>query len=372
MIAYERKERPIHHRIDIRMTGPAASGAKADAATLRDLLGVLIEGAQGALRLRLEGRSRTPGPAPKWLRQAARFEVLGFEEGSTVVALAAPSVREANPRGFAQGHLFQDFDPDLSSLQLFEESLGEALRGRDESDLFDQALLGVMFQFKKVLGTGVERIEMHDRANGGSRICLDRNRLGQVEHLIRQTPPDQRVRLAGQLDTIRHSDRMFVLVLEDGQSIRGLAETVDPRQLAALFGHQAVVSGKAVFRPSGSVLRIEIDQLEPAGADASVWSHMPRPALGGAESKPLTRSQGPRSGVNRIFGQWPGEESEEEILQALEGLVVVPPTPATVCFPLRDRHRGAVSVADQVADRCGAGHLAAGTSGMAVLRDLGG
>ena len=129
-----------------------------------------------------------------------------------------------------------------------------------------------------------------------------------------------RVRLAGQLDTIRHSDRMFTLILDDGQNIRGLAESVDPAQLASLFGQRAVVSGNAVFRPSGSVLRLEIDRLEPAGAESSVWSHMPRPALGRLESRPPIASQGPRSGVNKIFGRWPGKESEEEVLRALEAL----------------------------------------------------
>ncbi len=74
---------------------------------------------------------------PKWLRDAARFEVLGLGEGSTVVTLEAPSVREAQPGIFAQGQLFHEFDPELSSLQLFEQSLGEAVAGRSESDLFD-------------------------------------------------------------------------------------------------------------------------------------------------------------------------------------------------------------------------------------------
>lgn len=279
---------------------------------------VLIDGAQGALRLRLEGRSRSRGAAPKWLRDAARFEVLGFQEGSTVVALEAPSIREAQPGLFAQGHLFQEFDPDLSSLQLFEESLGEALSGHSDSDLFDQPLLGVILTANRILRSGVEKIEL--REPGAAGVCLDSDHLQRVEHLIRQTPPDQRIRLAGRLDTIRHSDRMFTLILDDGQSIRGLAESVDPAQLAALFGQRAVVSGKAVFRPSGSVLRVEIDLLEPAGAGSAGWSQMPRPALGRLDPRPRPAPQGPRSGVNKIFGRWPGEESEEEVSRALEAL----------------------------------------------------
>ncbi len=236
-----------------------------------------------------------------------------------MVALEAPSVREAQPELFAQGHLFQEFDPELSSLQLFEESLEEAVTGRSESDLFDQPLLHLIhYQFKKILRSGVEKIELFE-PTGGVGVSVDGDRLHGIEHLIRQTPPDQRVRIAGQIDTIRHSDRMFTLILDDGQSIRGIAERTEPGQLAALFGQRAVVSGNAVFRPSGSVLRIEIDLLEAAGADSEVWSQMPRPALG-IERRPRPGRQGPRSGVSKIFGRWPGEESEENVLQALESL----------------------------------------------------
>ncbi len=270
--------------------------------------------------MRLEGRSRSRGKVPKWLQQAANFGVLGFEPGSTIVALEASSIQEALPQRFAQGHLFREFDPNRSSLDLFEESLGDALNGRGESDLYDQSLLGVILGFGRVLGSGIEQIEFGQSPNLDRLVKLDPERLRSVEQLKRQTPANQRVRIAGRLDTIRHSDGMFTLLLDDGQSIRGLAEKVEPHELAKLFGRRAMVSGTAIFRPSGSVLRIEIDRLEAAGTDSAIWSQMPRPAFGRTEAQPLLKKQGPRSGVNKIFGQWPGQESDEEIQQALEAL----------------------------------------------------
>jgi hypothetical protein len=34
----------------------------------------------------------------------------------------------------------------------------------------------------------------------------------------------------------------------------------------------------------------------------------------------LVERQGPRTGVNAIFGHWPGEESDEEIASGFEGI----------------------------------------------------
>jgi len=135
----------------------------------------------------------------------------------------------------------------------------------------------------------------------------------------RQLPPEQRVRLAGRLDIIRYSDRMFTLKLESGVTLRGVAEGIPPETLAGLFGKRVTVSAMAVFRPSGRVLRLQADHIEPAGDDLSLWSVEPRPLWGAAEPS-LRQPQGPRSGLNAIIGRWPGDESEAEITAALEAL----------------------------------------------------
>jgi hypothetical protein len=144
-------------------------------------------------------------------------------------------------------------------------------------------------------------------------------RTANGRRLRRETPPEQRVRLAGQLDTIRHSDRTFTLKLESGVTLRGVAKGVPAETLAGLFGKKATVSGTAVFRPSGKVLRLEADHMEPAGNEFLLWSVEPRPLWDAAESS-LRQSQGPRSGINAIIGRWPGDESDVVIAAALEEL----------------------------------------------------
>jgi hypothetical protein len=65
------------------------------------------------------------------------------------------------------------------------------------------------------------------------------------------------------------------------------------------------------------VRRIDADRVELAAGNAAVFSRMPMPLLRTLDVRALRRPQGPRSGVNAIIGEWPGDESEEEVLAAL-------------------------------------------------------
>jgi hypothetical protein len=143
-----------------------------------------------------------------------------------------------------------------------------------------------------------------------------RGALREGEH---HRPREQRVRVAGRLDTIRCSDRLFTLKLESGVTLRGIAEGVPPETLAGLFGKRVTVSAMATFRPSGRVLKLQADRIEPGGDDFSLWSVEPRPLWGAAEPS-VRQPQGPHSGINAIIGRWPGNESEAEISAALEVL----------------------------------------------------
>lgn len=308
--------RRFHHRI--RLRGPGTTENRLSGTRLRDLLDLLVEGTRGAVRMRVEGRSSAPGPLSSWLTAAADFEVLPIEAGSTVVPIEAAPLADRSPERFAQFN-FLEVDPSRSALSLFEESLAQALCGDEEAELFDQALLQRFGGFSRILGDGVEKIEITSEEPGGAEgLAIERESLGRVERLIRDTPPPQRVRIGGQLDTIRHSDRMFTLTLATGESLKGMAEGVAAEQLASLFGKDVIVHGLAAFRPSGKVLRVEADEIARAEEDLELWSRAPRPLLGAIEPRSLVAEQGPRSGLNAIYGRWPGDESAEELTAALE------------------------------------------------------
>lgn len=138
---------------------------------------------------------------------------------------------------------------------------------------------------------------------------------------MRQTPAPRAIRVAGELDAIRYSDRMFELVLATGEKLRGVAEDVDERELKTLWGKPAVISGMAIFRPSGSLLRIEARHISAAtGDDLSVWGAVPKPLAQQSDAAALRIPQGPRTGLNAILGRWPGDETDAMVGRALEDL----------------------------------------------------
>ncbi|HAM57904.1 MAG TPA: hypothetical protein DCQ64_21835 [Candidatus Rokubacteria bacterium] len=304
----------------IRLSGGGARGIRIDGGLLRDLLDVLVDGCQQAVRLRVEGRSSAHGKPPVWLTRAATFDVVGgLREGSTVLLIEAPSLADAAPERFSQADLFEFVEPARSCLDLLEESLRDALEGKPDSDVYDDGLIKTFEGFSRVLRQDVEALEFMD----GRLLRVDLPGIETCRRLRSAIPPDQRVRVAGKLDVLRHSDRMFMLVLESGVQARGVvaSDAIELRALAGLWGRTAVVSGLAKFRPSGSLLRVEAERIEPAGEhDVALWGTLPRPIFGPLDERSLRQPQGPRTGVGAILGQLPGEESDEEIIEALERL----------------------------------------------------
>jgi len=202
-----------------------------------------------------------------------------------------------------------------------EQTLELAASGRSDSDLFDQPLLSTFRRFECILASGFTSLEL---TNGDARrtapVIVDADSIRAVDQLIRSTPHPQRARVSGTLDTIRHSDRMFTLLIEGGKAAKGIAEGIAAEQLAELFGQHVIVSGTAVFRPSGGLLRIEAETIEPAGSDAAVWARVPAPLFRIMDAASLRQPQGPRSGVNAVMGRWPGDESDDEVAAALREL----------------------------------------------------
>ncbi|HEX8619644.1 MAG TPA: hypothetical protein VF911_18835 [Thermoanaerobaculia bacterium] len=287
---------------------------------LGDLTAVLLDATRGALRLRVEGRSTARGSLPAWLGGAADFEIVGIEAGSTLLVIEAPTLIEAAPALFAQQALFEPIDSSDSAFGVMEQTLRAAVDGRSDSDFFDQPLLSVFRRFDRVLSAGFSSIELTNGKAGAERVVVDCDSVAAVDRLIRTTPEPQRTRVAGTLDTIRHSDRMFTLLVDDGKAVKGIADGFAAEQLAGLFGQRVTVAGTAFFRPSGSLLRIEADSIEAAGAEAAVWARVPAPLFRVADAPSLRQPQGLRSGVNAIIGRWPGDESEEELAAALKEL----------------------------------------------------
>jgi hypothetical protein len=118
---------------------------------------------------------------------------------------------------------------------------------------------------------------------------------------------------------IRHSTRTFAVKLEDGSEVHGVLE--DHQQVEFLrewFGKRVLVLGRAVYRPSGSLLRVDAQAVESGEGQASLFSKVPPP-----RPEKLTVPRAAACGqswqaFSSYFGKWPGTETDEEWAAILE------------------------------------------------------
>lgn len=300
------------HEHTITLIGERARDRGLSGHVLRDLFRVLIDGSEQSLRFRLEGRSTARGTPPAWLRPASDFQMveLSRTNDSQTLRLEARALVDSMPDKFQQADLFDDLDPKQSPLELFEDALEEALAERADSDAFDQPLLETCSEFRSLLASGLEAVEIRN----GRTVRVDRETIEHVVRLSKSAYPERKVRLAGKLDIIRYSDCRFTLVLASGAKVAGAARDLGAETLRAAFGKNVVVTGTAEFRPSGRLLRIDADHVEDATeGDLHLFTSVPRPLLG-----PQVVERAPeKKGLATLLGEWPGDEPLETLLGQL-------------------------------------------------------
>jgi len=293
---------------------------------LLETVGVLLEGARQATRFFIEGESTRKGPRPAWLDAACNVEVTGLTAGSAVVALEAPTLADAAPERFGGAHqvsLFAEpqqlLDASHSAVDIFAGVLASVVRGEKERVLADRALLDTCVRFARSARArdGFEGVQLEGIAGLSAPLVVRRDDVAKIELLRDETPGPKAVRVSGTLDTISATKPDVVLTLSDGTAVAARLDARDNEQLEALFGSRVVVSGMAQFRPSGKLLVIDVEHLGPARDGDVLFESAPK-----ATARPVASllPQDEASRVSAFFGTWPGDETDEELLDALEAI----------------------------------------------------
>lgn len=294
------------------------------AEVLLETVGALVEGARQATRFFVEGESTRKGPRPAWLDAACKIEVTGLRAGSAVVALEAPALVDAAPDRFGGAHQVSLFaepqrlvDVTNSAVDIFAGVLASVLQGDRERVLADRALLDTCVRFARATRDGFDGIQLQGIAGLDAPLVVRRDDVATVELLRDETPGPRAVRVSGTLDTISATKSNVVLTLADGSGVAARLDAHDNDQLRALFGSRVVVSGMAHFRPSGKLLAIDVEHLGRARDGDVLFEGAPKVA-----AKPTAPSspQDDTTGVSAFFGTWPGDESDDELLDALEAI----------------------------------------------------
>jgi hypothetical protein len=90
--------------------------------------------------------------------------------------------------------------------------------------------------------------------------------------------------------------------------------------LTEFFNRDVVIEGAGVFRPSGSLLRIDADAIVPAREEDEFFRQVPE-GIVERDYRNLARLRpGETSAYALILGSMPSEESDEEFEAALAAL----------------------------------------------------
>lgn len=285
------------------------------------LLNQLERTVRPCVRMALTGRSTNVGQQPQWLKAAWDFRALGFEhrENETVLHISAPRLVDAAPQFFEQQTLWDEgVRQSETALNLFGRLVGDVKEQASGSNAYDDPLLKRLADWSKLLQTKVKSVGLPTTTFVSPVTEFDSSVVGAARALSSRIPPPRQVRLVGTIDMVRWSTRSMAIKVEDGSEYRCTVINDELGDLGQYGGRELTVIGRAIYRPSGSVLRLDVQQIldTTVGRDA----HSSIPSSFDGQLAADRRRQTEKNGVSAVFGIWPGSESDEELLEALAGL----------------------------------------------------
>lgn len=277
-----------------------------------------------SVSMAFRGRSVPGRPHPRWLEAATDLRFIGYNgEDETILVFEAPTLGEAAPELYEPRESWPTRpDPGDTGLDLLGDVVRDVAARNEDSDRFDESLLGNLAGFKNILGGYFReiRLAMHRQQSSMEPPVISSEVTLTAQQLRAATPPPQRVRVVGTLDMVCATTQGFALHLDDGQEVRGVVVSGSVGDAAANLDRRVLVLGRAIYRASGRLLRVDADQITAAGDESTLWSRVPHPRRRKLDLAQYRKPQGPTSGMSAILGRWPGDETDEEIQEALERL----------------------------------------------------
>ncbi len=307
-------------KYEIRLKGLATPDGTISVKALLELMGGLTDCAEKGLRLAVEGSSVKTGRTPAWLERAVDFTISGIKRGSTVLSLDAPQLGEVIGDELRQ----QDFwvappEPEETAISLVVKSFQDTTKENLESDYYDAGVLNSLLSFRRFMKADVSSVEISAKGRPLDRIAMTPSSLEKVERLKIKTPEPQAVIISGQLDAIQHSRRRFLLLLPD-QTIQG---RIDDKHLTAenlrkYWGKDVTIKGIVHFKPSGKIQLLEAQLIKHKEAGEEIYEEIPQAYTEATLFGEALHKTGKKDWLQRVWGQWPGDESIEEMLQDLK------------------------------------------------------
>jgi len=289
---------------------------------LRRLLGALLQTAERATRLLATGESVSTGK-PKWLEACTDFIVSDLKEGSTVVAMSAPTLEDTARDQFSQKEFWQ-VQPELdeTSLDLALYAIADACSESRNSDRYDAQVLDSILSFKSAIKSKKASIELISTKQPRLNIKLTQDTFTHIKNKKSELPDPRAFIVSGKLDMISHSAGSFYLVLSNGEKLLGKihGEFLDESKLQSLWGKDTTVEGIVHFKANGKPRMIDTRKLTLKQIGDEIFEEMPyfRADRQQGTLFPEFKQAAGQADPMCLWNLWDGEESIDELLAELD------------------------------------------------------
>jgi len=307
-----------------RLEGPSGLGAKPRPELIGPVLTQLHDTLQDAVRMGFLHSSQARGRIPRAIKAAADVRYIGHsqaDENATLLRFEVSPFGDVAADLFNQARLWDDMPtPDQTAFELLGAALDDIGTRREESNRFDPGLLRRIARYKVIFRRGLSRIVLPDVAS--PRPALFDTAVIEAAHALSDaTPQSRRVRVNGRLDLMGVSQGVIKIHVAGGAVVTALWDGKEPiDELRSLLNRDVVCEGVGVFRPSGTLLRIDADAVAAAGAGDAGFAVVPRAARVGDIKRQLLLKSGEASAYRELLGSIPPEESDEDFAAAIEAM----------------------------------------------------
>jgi hypothetical protein len=93
---------------------------------------------------------------------------------------------------------------------------------------------------------------------------------------------------------------------------------VDFEKMRELWGKRVTIKGKAYYKPSGKLRNIEAHLIRPSEDGDEILERIPQKQKNFKFFEDFLAERNVSKSLKKIWGKWPGDESIDELLNALE------------------------------------------------------
>ncbi len=304
---------------EIKLSGAEQDDGKIDLQRLILLAQSITDIAKSALQIRLLGISTERGRTSDKISKALKIKLADLKKGSTILELECESFSETlkgEQGNFFKPQILEEL-PNQTPVALVIESFRDALNYKEDANHLDKALLKKLKNFERIIVSKDEQITF---ANQGSspELNLTKKDFQKIQVLEESIPEPQEIIINGVVDELKYSKLRVTIATKEGIINGILSDEFEPENISKYWGKNLTIAGTAYYQPSGKMSFLYIERLyEPSEAD----KYFSKPSRKETVEQQIQRQQKQlkqNNHLSEIVGQWPGDESIEEILNALD------------------------------------------------------